>query len=93
MPTLKHKKDKKKREGKHSTGLYRTAIIHRCIHCVVWESNPAPCNAAYATFGNKGLITKLKPIMYVAVGTTQLVLVCLQDVSANLGLCQAAHIA
>lgn len=67
--------------------------IHTCIHRVVWELNPAPCNAAYATFGTKGLIKKLKPTMYMAVGTTQLLLVCLQDVSANLGLCQAAHIA
>jgi len=68
------------------------AIIHRCIRCVIWESNPAPCNAAYATFGTSGLITKLKRTMHMAIGTTQLILVCLQDVSANLVLCQAAHI-
>lgn len=27
----------------------RTAIIGRCICFVVWESNPAPCEAEYAS--------------------------------------------
>ena len=68
------------------------AIIHGCIRCVVWGSDPVPRNAAYVTFGTKGLITKLQLTMYTAVGTTQLLLIYLQDVSANLGqLSSSSH--
>jgi hypothetical protein len=91
MPTLTHKKRQKHKENTQQV-CTRMAIIHRYIRSVIWESNPEPCSAAYVTFGTKGLITKLKPTMYMAVGTTQLLIVYLKDVSANLDLCQEVHI-
>jgi hypothetical protein len=38
-------------------GCTRTAIIGWCIRCIVWELNPATCDAVYVLFSAKGLIS------------------------------------
>jgi hypothetical protein len=46
---------KKKQKGKPQIGLYNNDLIGRRMWCVVRELSPAPCDAAYASLGSKGL--------------------------------------